>query len=88
MEDDSLPNGFVIKRQQRLHLFICDDQKAELIEKIISDAATLIGHYIPAPLTDPRSLERIVEQRHEIAYADEEAGAVRFDVYKNTMRYE
>ena len=69
-----------------LHLFICDDQREALLEKCINDAARLVGHHIAEPRTDQRTLEEILEQRHEVAYANEEAGAVRFDVYKNTRR--
>eukprot|EP01050_Picozoa_sp_SAG11_P000205 SAG11_NODE_4_length_33019_cov_28.098909_32_plen_138_part_00 len=78
----------MIKRNQRLHLFICDEQREALLEKIVTDAATLIGHYIAEPSIDRRTLEKILEHRHEVSYTNEAVGAVRFEVYKKTMRYE
>jgi DnaJ family protein C protein 13 len=86
VEDDGLPNGFTIQRKNRIHLFTCD-QRDQLIEKIVGDAMSLIGHYIPEPKPDARNLEGLLEARHEVAYSDAQAGAMFFDVYKKTTRH-
>eukprot|EP01052_Picozoa_sp_SAG31_P006398 SAG31_NODE_294_length_18242_cov_28.418949_10_plen_78_part_00 len=46
VNDDGLPNGFTIHRKHRLHLYTCE-QRDTLLEKIVSDAMTLVGHHIP-----------------------------------------
>ena len=86
VEDDGLPNGFTIQRSNRIHLFSCD-QRDQLIEKVVGDSMSLVGHYIPEPKVDSRNLEQLLEHRHEVAYADEQQGAAFFDVYKKTTRH-
>jgi DnaJ family protein C protein 13 len=86
VDDEGLPSGFTLQRKHRVHLYCCD-QRDQLIEKIVGDANSLIGYKIPEPQVDSRSLEALLEHRHEVSYADVQQGAMYFDVYKRTLRH-
>ena len=86
VNDDGLPNGFTIKRKHRMHMYTCD-QRDQLLEKIVGDAMSLVGHHIPEPKPDTRNLEQLLEHRHEVQYQNTQTGAMYFDVYKRTQRH-
>lgn len=86
IDDDSLPNGFLVQRKHRIHLFSCE-HRLKVIERMIVDAQQLIGVQIAEPQVELRSLEEILDSRHAVAYTDETAGSVKFDVYKRTLRH-
>ena len=86
IDDDDLPNGFLIQRKHRIHLFACE-HRVQVLERLIVDAQELIGVQIEEPEVDTRSLEEILEHRHQINYTDDSSGMLKFDVYKRTMRH-
>ena len=86
VNDDALPNGFVIKRKHRTHIFLCEHRE-QLVERMLLDAMSLVGVFIPEPPIEERTLEEILEQRHGVMYAKDGAGVVKFDVYKRTQRH-
>ena len=83
--DENLPNGIAIQRKARIHLF-CSDSREQLVERIVADAASLIGIVIKTG-TEERSLEALLTLRREVVYEDVRAGVVRFTVYKRTARH-
>ena len=82
VNDDALPNGFMIKRKHRTHIFLCEHRE-QLVERMLMDICRLLVCLFRTSDRGAHARE-ILEQRHGVAYAKDGAGVVKFDVQANT----